>query len=172
MDILKIALEWAKAEVFSTRFFMFFAILFLIASIGFWQLGKTDIARAYIIPTLVAGSLLMTIGLGLFFTNKSRITEFETAYKTDAPAFVESEILRAERTLKEYKTVVFKAIPIIIIVTSLVLIFINTPTWRAISITTIAMLIVILLVDGTAHARIEAYHKELKLVDLRNEIKK
>ncbi len=172
MDILKIATEWAKAEVFSTRFFIFFAILFLIASIGFWQLGKTEIARAYIIPTLVAGVLLMTIGLGLFFTNKSRITEFETAYNSDASAFVESEIMRAERTLKEYKTVVFKAIPIIIIVAALLIIFINTPTWLAISITTIAMMIVILFVDGTAHARIESYHKELKLVDLKSEINK
>ena len=43
--------------------------------------------------------------------------------------------------------------------------FINTTSWRAISITTIAMLIIILLVDGTAHSRIEAYHKDLKLID-------
>lgn len=164
MEILKLATEWAKAEVFSTRFFIFFAIIFLIASIGFWQLGKTEIARAYIIPTLVAGLLLMTIGLGLFFTNKSRITQFENAFNTDAPAFVQSEIERSESTLKQY-TVVFKVVPILIIVTALLIIFINTPTWRAISITTIAMLIVILLVDGTAHARIEAYHKELKLLN-------
>ena len=165
MEILKLATEWAKSEVFSTRFFIIFAILFLIASIGFSQLGKTDIAKAYIIPTLVAGILLLTIGLGLFYTNKTRIKEFETAYNKDALAFVESEISRAESTLKEYKTVVFKAIPIIIIVAALLIIFINTPTWRAISITTIAMLIVILLVDGTAHARIEAYHKKLEIVN-------
>lgn len=164
MEILKLAHEWAKAEVFSTRFFIFFAILFLMASIGFWQLGKTEIARAYIIPTLVAGVLLLTIGLGLFFTNKSRIKEFEMAYTSDASAFLESEFARTESTLKEYKTVVFKAIPMIIIVAALLIIFINTPTWRAISITTIAMMIVILLVDGTAHARIEAYRKQLELV--------
>ena len=165
MEILKLATEWAKSEVFSTRFFIIFAILFLIASIGFSQLGKTDIAKAYIIPTLVAGILLLTIGLGLFYTNKTRIKEFETAYNKDALAFVESEISRAESTLKEYKTVVFKAIPLIIIVAALLIIFINTPTWRAISITTIAMLIVILLVDGIAHARIEAYHKKLEIVN-------
>jgi len=87
MEILKLATEWAKSEVFSTRFFILFAILFLIASIGFWQLGKTDLAKAYIVPTLVAGLLLMTIGLGLFFTNKSRITQFENAFSADAPAF-------------------------------------------------------------------------------------
>ncbi|GAL76011.1 hypothetical protein JCM19275_2143 [Nonlabens ulvanivorans] len=32
---------------------------------------------------------------------------------------------------------------------------------RSISITTIAMLIVILLIDGTAHSRIENYHQQL-----------
>ncbi|WPR70487.1 hypothetical protein SLW70_11100 [Flavobacterium sp. NG2] len=172
MELLKLATDWAKAEVFSTRFFIIFATLFLIASIGFWQLGKTDLAKAYIIPTLVAGLLLMTIGLGLFYTNKSRITQFETTYNTNSSAFIASEISRVESILKEYQTIVFKAIPIIIIIAALLIIFINTPTWRAISITTIAMLIVILLIDGTAHSRIEAYHKELKLVDLKNENKK
>ncbi|CAL2060538.1 hypothetical protein [Tenacibaculum sp. 190524A05c] len=165
MDILKLATEWAKAEVFSTKFFIYFAILFLIASIGFWQLGKSEIARAYIIPTLVAGILLLTIGLGLFFTNKARITNFETAYQEDASLFISSEIKRAKATLKEYNTVVFKAIPIIIIICALLIIFMNTPTWRAISITTIAMLIVILLIDGTAHSRIDTYYKQLKVVE-------
>jgi drug/metabolite transporter (DMT)-like permease len=169
MEILKLATEWAKAEVFSTRFFIIFAIFFLIASLGFWQLGKTDLAKAYIIPTLVAGILLLTIGLGLFFTNTSRITQFEKAFAADAPAFVQSEIERSESTLKEY-TLVFRVIPILIIVAAFLLLVINTPVWRAISITTIAMLIVILLIDGTAHARIESYHKELKVVDTMDEI--
>ena len=164
MELLKLATEWAKAEVFSTRFFILFAILFLIASIGFWQLGKSDLAKAYIYTTLAAGLLLMTIGLGLFFTNKSRITQFEKAFKADTTAFYQSEIERTESTLKEY-TVVFKVIPILIIVAALAILFMNTPTWRAISITTIAMLVVILLVDGTAYSRIEAYHKELKLLN-------
>jgi len=43
------------------------------------------------------------------------------------------------------------------------IILLNSPTWRAICITTIAMMIVILLVDGTAHARIDAYKQELEL---------
>lgn len=165
MDILKTATDWAKSELFSTPFFILFGLVFISASIGFWQLGKTDIARAYIIPTSVAGILLLTIGFGLFFTNKSRIKEFETAYNKDSKVFVASEITRTESTLKEYKTVVFKVIPIIIIVAALLIMFINSPTWRAISITTIAMMIVILLIDGAAHARIENYKKQLELVN-------
>ena len=160
MEILKVAQDWARAEVFSTRFFIIFAMLFLAASAGFWQLGKTELAKAYVIPLLVAGLLLLTIGLGLFFTNKARITQFEKAYHQDATEFLASEIERADGTLKEY-TVVFKVIPIIIIVAALLILFINTPTWRAIGITTVAMMIVILLVDGTAHARIDTYYKYL-----------
>ena len=114
MDILKASTAWVKAELFSTPFFILFGVLFMVASIGFWQLGKTEKARAYIIPTLVAGALLLTIGCGLFFTNKSRITQFETAYNRDVSAFVKSELVRAEATLKEYQTIVFKVIPLII----------------------------------------------------------
>ncbi len=164
MDILRTATDWAKAEVFSTSFFIVFGILFVLASIGFWQLAKTDMAKAYIIPTLVAGSLLLIIGLGLFFTNKSRITQFEAAYYKDATSFVESEIARVESTLKEYQTIVFKAIPFIIVVAALMIVFIDKPVWRASAITTIAMLVVILLIDGTAKARIDAYSEKLELV--------
>ena len=165
MDILKTAQDWAKSELFSTPFFVLFGIGFVAASIGFWQLGKTDLAKAYIIPTMVAGVLLMTIGLGLFFTNKARITQFEKAYNTDPSAFVQSELARADATLKEYKNVVFTAIPLIIAACALVLMFVNTPLWRASMITTIAMLIVIMLIDGTAHARIDNYNKQLISVE-------
>lgn len=161
MDILKIATDWAKAELFSTPFFILFGVVFMAVGLGFWQLGKTDMAKAYIIPTLVAGMLLLIIGLGLFFTNKSRITQFETAYNEDVSAFVSSEIERAESTLKEYQTIVFKAIPIIISVAALLIVFVSNPTWRAIAITTIAMMVVILIIDGTAHARIKEYHGHL-----------
>ncbi len=161
MELLKFATEWAKAEVFSTRFFILFALVFLIASVGFWQWGKTDLAKAYVIPTLVAGLLLMIIGVGLVYTNVNRITAFETAYKQDEAAFLASEFERIESTLKEYNTIVFKAIPAIMIIASLLIILMDKPVWRASCITTIAMMIVILLIDGTAHSRIVDYKAQL-----------
>lgn len=161
MDILKTALTWAKDELFSTPFFVAFGVVFILASLGFWQLGKTDISKAYIIPTLVAGVSLIVIGVGLYATNKSRLNTFETIYQKDPSGFITSEIERTESTLKEYQTVVFKVIPIVIAVAALGIIFLSSPTWRAICITTIAMMVVLLLVDGTAHARIDDYHKKL-----------
>ena len=165
MDILKTATDWAKAELVSTSFFIIIGVVFVLASFGFWQFGKTELARAYIIPALIAGAFLITVGFGLFFTNKSRITQFEKAYNKDALAFVDSELTRAESTLKEYKTIVFTAIPLIIAACALVIIFVNTPIWRASMITTIAMLVVILLIDGTASARIDTYNKQLISVE-------
>lgn len=161
MEILKAATEWAKAEVFSARFFILFAIIFIIAAIGFWQLGKTEVAKAYIFPALVCGILLMAVGLGIFFTNKSRVTSFEKAYNANPTEFIESEIVRSEKTINEFKNVVFKVIPVIIIVCALLIIFVGSPLWRAISITTIAMMVVILTVDSNANARIKAYHEQL-----------
>jgi len=161
MDILKAATNWARAELFSTPFFILFGLVFLAASLGFWQLGKSELARAYIIPTLVAGAVLVIIGLGLFFTNKSRLSQFEAAYQSDPTQFIKTELARADSTLKEYDNVVFKAIPIIIVICALIIMFVSTPVWRASIITVIAMLVVILLVDGTAYARMDSYHQQL-----------
>lgn len=162
MEILKIATEWAKAEVFSSRFFILFAILFLAASIGFWQLGKTEIAKSYVIPTLVAGGLLLAVGTGIYFTNKSRVTSFVEAYHINPNEFVKSEIIRTDKSIKEYKTIVFKIIPFIIVIAAISIVFIDKPIWRAISITIIAMMIIILLVDSNADARIQSYRTKLE----------
>ena len=83
MEIIKFATDWAKAEVFSARFFILFGLLFLAASYGFRQLGKTEMAKAYIVPSLVAGLLILAFGVGIFFANKSRISSFKEAYKNN-----------------------------------------------------------------------------------------
>ena len=79
-------------------------------------------------------------------------------------------MVRAEATLKEYQTIVFKVIPFIIAVCALIILFMDKRIWRASMITTIAMMVVILLIDGTAHARIDAYNQQLLVVE--KELKK
>lgn len=165
MEILKLATEWAKSEVFSSKFFIVFGIMFVLATVGFWQLGKTEIARAFVIPTLVAGILLLTVGIGLYISNKSRLASFETDYHEDPVAFVKSEIARSEQTMGEYATIVFRIIPLIIVVAALLLVFIEQPIWRAISITTIAMMVIIIAIDSNANARIKAYYEQLQAVE-------
>ena len=50
------------------------------------------------------------------------------------------------------------------ILASLLIIVMDKPVWRASCITTIAMMIVILLIDGTAHSRIVDYKQQLETV--------
>ncbi len=88
MDILKTAIDWTKAEMLSSSFFILFGATFLLASYGFWHLGKTDVARAYVIPASVAGGLLLIIGVGIFVQSYGRITGFAQAYEADASAFL------------------------------------------------------------------------------------
>lgn len=170
MDILKTAIVWAKAEVFSAQFFIFFGILFFIGSVGFWQLGKTELAKAYIIPMLVAGVLTLTIGVGLFIANQSRVTSFVKDYNQNASAFVKAEIVRTQKTINDFQKTVYTAIPIIIIIAALIFIFVNNSTWKAISVTTIAMMIVIIMIDTNSYTRYVDYHEQLLLVD-KQEIK-
>ena len=165
MDILKAATDWAKAEVFSSTFFILFGVSFIVATLAFWQWGRTETAKAFVYPTLVVGILLLIIGFGLFFTNKSRASNFPTSYSEDASYFVESEMIRAEKTLSEFQLVIFKIVPSIMILASLLIIFVDKPTWRAISITTIAMMVVILMVDYNSFTRLENYQKQLELFE-------
>ena len=161
MDILKISVEWAKDEFFSSKFFILFGILFLIAVLGFWQLGKSEMAKAFIYPLAVCGCLLLLIGIGLSYTNHTRIHSFEVDSQANPSAFVDAEIDRSVKTIKEFELVVFKVIPLIMICAALVIVFVEKPFWRGIGISTIAMMIVILLIDSNAYARMKDYHKKL-----------
>lgn len=163
IDILKTAVDWAKAEMFSSMFFAIVGLLFLLASFGFWQFGKTAMAKAYVIPLLVAGGLLVIIGVGLIISNQMRLSTFPDAFGTDAAAFVAAEIDRAERTIASYQNVVFKAIPIIIVICAALVLFLKPPVWQASLVVVIAMMAVIMLVDTNASTRLESYRDQLLL---------
>ncbi len=160
MNILKLGIDWAKAEVFSAKISFILSLLFFLAAIGFGQLGKTEMAKAFLWPMLVAGILVIAVSAGLYFANKPRITQFETAYNTDAKAFVKIE---TERTAKSQNdlALVFKVLPLVIIAAALSIMFVNTPLWRAIGITTIALLTILMFIDSNTGARNSTYHQQL-----------
>ncbi|MDD9746743.1 MULTISPECIES: hypothetical protein [Marinovum] len=163
MDILKTATDWTRAEMLSSAFFVLFGLSFLLASLGFWQIGRTDVARAYVVPMLVAGTLILIIGVGLFIPSQTRLTSFPAAYATDAAGFVADEIARADRVLNEYRIAVFRVIPLIIAASALAIPFVGAPIWRASLIATIGMMAVILAIDTNANARLESYREQLML---------
>ncbi|HXB28243.1 MAG TPA: hypothetical protein VNW49_00400 [Puia sp.] len=160
MDILKAGIDWAKAEVFSAKISLLLALLFFIAAFGFWQLAKTAMAKAFVWPMLVAGVFMVAVSAGLYLANKPRISQFETAYNSNAKAFVQKETVRTAKSQHDLAKV-FKVLPLIIIAAALLIVFVNEPLWRAIGITTIALMTILMFVDSNTNARNTAYHQRL-----------
>ena len=163
MDILKTATDWTRAEVFSSAFFVLFALAFFLSSLGFWQMGRTDVARAYVVPMLVAGGLLLVLGGGLFVQSQVKLVGLVAAYDANASGFIASEIARTERALSNYRIAVVYLFPAIIAACAMLIPFLASPVWRASLITTIAMLAIVLVIDTNANARLEAYWERLAL---------
>ena len=115
MDILKISMEWARDEILSSKFFILFGLLFLFGALVFWQMGKTELAKAFIHPLLVSGTLLFIIGVGLLYSNTSRIHSFEKDHQVSTENFVSAEIARADKTMAEFELKVFKVIILILV---------------------------------------------------------
>jgi hypothetical protein len=160
MDILKLSIDWAKAEVFSAKIILLLSLLFFLAALGFWQLGKTAMAKAFVWPMLVSGVLIATVSAGLYFANKPRVTQFEAAYNTDAKIFIQTETARTAKSQNDL-ALVFKVLPLIIIAGTLLIMFVNTPLWRSIGITTIALMTILMFIDSNTDARNTAYHQYL-----------
>ena len=95
-------------------------------------------AKAFVWPLLTAGVLIIAVSSGLYIANKPRIAQFETAYNTDAKAFVQSEIERTAKSQHDL-ALVFKILPLIVIAAATLIVFVNTPLWRAIGLTIIAL---------------------------------
>jgi len=160
MDILKLSIDWARAEIFSAKISLLLGLLLFLAAFGFWQLGKTPMAKAFVWPLLTTAVLILAVSAGLYFANKPRIAQFETAYNADAKEFVQAETERTAKSQNEL-AIVFKILPLIIIVAALLITFTNASLWRAIGITTIALMTILMFIDSNTNARNTAYHQQL-----------
>ncbi len=165
MDIIRLSTDWAKAEVFSGKMVALLSLLFFLVALGFWQLGKTSMAKAFVWPLLITGVLMIAVAAGLYFANQPRILSFETAYKNNPNGFIQSEIARTEKSQKDLATIVFKVLPAIIIVAALLIVAVSAPLWRATGITIIAFMTCLMFIDSNTAERNANYHQQL--LDLR-----
>lgn len=163
MDLLKLSTDWAKAEVFSAKMVWLFSIIVLMTALGFSYWGKTAMAKAFVWPMLVAGALLIAVGAGLFIANKPRITQFEQAFQYNSTAFAQQELQRTSKSQKDLSTV-FKALPALLIIAALVILFLPTPIGRSIGVTLALLTAFLMAVDSNTDARNTAYHEQLKTI--------
>lgn len=161
MDILKTSTDWARAELLSNGFFVLFGVMFIVASFGFWQSGETEMARAFVIPTLVAGGLLLILGGGLLYATWTTAAGFEAAFTQDPAGLVAAEIARADRTMAQYGLAVFRVMPLLIAGAAVLIVVMHGPGWRAAMTTAIIFLGLAMAIDSNANARMSSYKAAL-----------
>ena len=162
ITIIKTALDWSRAEIMSSTLFAACGVLFLTASFCFQQFGKADMSRAYIIPLLVTGLLLMILGIGLIVPNYLRLSSFPDAFQADAAIFIADELARVDKTMNEYNKALFVMFPAIIMACAVILMIMRTHIWQASAISVIAMIAILLIIDSNANARLGTYKVELE----------
>lgn len=167
MDLLKLSTDWAKAEVFSAKIVWIFSIIVILVALGFWFWGRTAMAKAFFWPLLVSGLFLITVGAGLFFANKPRIAQFEKEYQSNPTEFAQKELQRTTKSQKDLATV-FKILPLLLVLAGLLIYFLPSPTWRAISITLGLLVVFLMAIDSNTDARNTAYHEQLKKISYGN----
>ena len=165
IDLLKTASDWAKAEMISSAFFAIFGLLFVLTSLCFWHYGKTVSAKAFIIPLLVVGVLLLILGIGLVISTQMRLSAFADALNSDSAAFIATEIAYIDKTMMGYQNAIFKILPLCLIASALLMLFVKSPLWHASLITAMAMFVIIMLIDTNAHARLADYKEKLQQAD-------
>lgn len=163
MEIIKAATKWTKAEMVSALFFMGFGIVYLSIAIYFWQFGEREFTKALFIPMLISGGLLLSAGLSFYLSSRSLLKRFESEYKADPNTLIQSEIVRAEKTIKSYENVALKFFPLVLVVAILLYIVISSTLIKAICIGIIVFLSAIILLDSQALKRMKTYYQELKL---------
>jgi hypothetical protein len=160
VDVLKLSTDWAKAEIFSAKMVGLYSLLVLLLASGFWQLGKTAMARAFIIPLIVMAILMIAVAAGLYLANKPRISQFQKEVNNDPEVFLQKEVQRTAKSQAELG-MVFKVLPAIIIIAAFLIIFVPSPQSRAIGITVILLMASLMVVDSNIDARNTAYHRNL-----------
>jgi ABC-2 type transport system permease protein len=160
MDIIKLSMDWARAEVFSAKIVWLFSAVELLAAIGFWYWGKTAMAKAFIWPLLVMGLFLVSVGVGLYAANHPRIARFENEYHRGPGAFLESEIQRTAKS-QTGLSLVFIILPVMVILGAVVIMVTPASVWRAIAVAVILNAAFLMVVDSNTEARNNTYHAQL-----------
>lgn len=172
-ELIKLSTDWARAELFSARIVWLFSAVCIVAAVGFWFFGRTAMAKAFIGPLIITGLFLVSVGAGLYFANKPRVTQFEQASRENPEAFLKKELERSGNSQKQL-AVVFKVLPLICMASALIILLLpDSVNWRAIGITLILTASFLMVVDSNTDARNTMYHFSLaKLATTPNQVNK
>lgn len=161
MEIINYSVDWARGEVFSAKIIALISVFVLLCAAGFYFWGKTAMARGYWLPLLVSGVFLVVVAGGLFFANQPRIEQFQQAYRENPEAFVKSELERTAKSDHDLNLIVYRALPAIILVCGIIVMFVTGPNLRAWLITLMMLCAFLMAIDSNTTARNYNYRQQL-----------
>jgi len=95
-DFIQHTPHWTRGEIFEGSMIALFGVLLLVCSLLCRTVGNTPHARALIVPLAIVGVLLAAAGTYMYFSNQTRLTEYQEAFEKNEQAFVQSEKKRVE----------------------------------------------------------------------------
>ncbi len=96
MNIIEHTTNWYKGEIFEGEIIGIFGLCIILISIVFWIFGKTAHAQAIVIPLLVVGLLLSTVGGYMAWENSNKIIMLRETKIENYQEFLQSEKQRVE----------------------------------------------------------------------------
>ena len=161
MEIINYSIDWARGEVFSAKVIALISVFVLLCAAGFYFWGKTSMARAYWLPLALSGVFLVVVAGGLYYANQPRIASFQEQYRENPEQFVRSELERTAKSDSDLTMIVFRILPVIVIVCAIGAMFITQTQWRAWFIVLMMLGAFLMAVDSNTKARNAEYHEIL-----------
>lgn len=161
MEMINYSVEWARGEVFSAKVIALISVFVLLAAAGFYFWGKTTMARGYWLPLAVSGVFLVVVAGGLFFANQPRIERFQQEYRENPEAFRKAELERTAQSEHDLNLIVYRALPAIVILCGVAVMFVTGPNLRAWLIVLMMLGAFLMAVDSNTRARNADYHERL-----------
>ena len=118
-------------------------------------------ARAYWLPLALSGVFLVVVAGGLYYANHPRIASFQEQYRENPELFVKGELERTAKSDSDLTMIVFRILPVIVIVCAVGAMFITKTQWRAWFIVLMMLGAFLMAVDSNTRARNAEYHEIL-----------
>ncbi|MBQ8050359.1 MAG: hypothetical protein IJ197_02125 [Bacteroidaceae bacterium] len=165
MDIINYSIDWVRGEVFAARVIALISVFVLLCAAGFYLWGKTSMARAYWLPLAVSGVFLVVVAGGLYYANHPRIEKFQEQYRENTELFVQGELERTAKSDRDLTLIVFRVLPILVMLCALGAMFITKTQGRAWFIVLMMLFAFLMAVDSNTRARNAEYHDILLKVN-------
>ena len=162
--IIEDTIRWTRGEIVECWSLAILGACFVGLALLYWKTSTSEQTRALIWPFLVAGGLLLVLGIIGIFLNHARLVSFQAGFDANPVAFAAAEKLRVEGFLSVYQYTLATAS--LLLACGLGLFWLrHTPVSRGISLALVVVGLGILVVDHLSEANAHRYYAALVAQD-------